>query len=411
VRKRPNRSTLTPLAPVAERANEGKRRESGHILLVNDDPRSFKMIASLLGADYEVSRAGTLDAAMEILDEGSRGSCCAGVDTVILDAAMGGMSGFELCRRLRANPATSELPVAIVTSVDSLQEKVRAIEAGADDLIGPPIDQIELQARVRSLVRVSRLRRQLETRGSSPEGGSPAATETAAFARLVAHDLRGPLAGILGNAQLLQAKAGSADPSLDKLASRVLESARQMQVRLSDILDVSLFEMGQRPLKLDPTNVRAAAAMVIEEYREYANTCEVALELEPSVQDPDQPVGVARADAGVLLRIFGNLVATSLKHTPAGGTIRIVVREQTAGKVEVHVADTGDVMCRDDQDSGAANAPVPANAARAVSPIEKNLALRYCRLAVEAHGGRLWLEQNAAGGNTFGFVLPAHQAR
>lgn len=401
---------MTAPAPSATRGDEGAERETGHVLLVSDDARSFKMIASLLGADYEISRAGTGEAAMEILDDGSRGACCAHVDVVILDAAMQGTSGFDLCRRLRGNPATADMPIAIVTSVDSLHEKVRAIEAGADDLIGKPIDQIEIQARVRSLLRVSRLRRQLE--GRPPLDGKSESGETGAraFARIVVHDLRGPLSGILGNAQLLEAKCAPGEANLAKLAHRILVSARQMQARLSDTLDIHLFETDQRPLKLERTDVRAAAAMVVEEYAELARSCEVQLELEPSAQDPDSPVAEARADAGVILRIIANLLETGLKHTPPGGTVRIVVRLQGTGKIEVHVADTGDVM--DGEVRGPSGGSGDAAQARppAESPFDKTVALRYCRLAVAAHGGRLWMEQNAAGGNTFGFVLPSGPA-
>jgi len=138
-----------------------------------------------------------------------------------------------------------------------------------------------------------------------------------------------------------------------------------------------------------------------------ARSCEVSLELEPADQGPDTPVAEARADAGVLLRIIANLLEVGLKHAPPGGTIRIVVRVQSAGKVEVHVADTGEV---DDGEANAAGAEMEAAAparSRPENSFDKSLALRYSHLAVQAHGGRLWMEQNAAGGQTFGFVLPS----
>jgi len=373
---------------------------------VNDDPRAFKMIASLLGAAYEVSSVSSGDEAVAILEDRAEDFCCSEADIVILDASTPGRSGFDLCRRLRENPATAEIPVAIVTSVDSLHEKVRAIEAGADDLIGSPIDQIELRARVRSLMRVSRLRRQLERARRDRDEGSTAPGGTAAFARVVVHDLRGPLSGILGNAQLLDAKAGVVDPDLARLAGRILTSALQMQARLSDVLDICLFESRQRPLQLERTNVRAAAAIVLDEYRDIAGTCEVSLELEPAEEDPERPAAEARVDAKVLLRVIDNLVATGLRHTPPGGTVRIVVGGQSAGKVEIHVADTGDVLSREIHDAVFGSDRRDSKETGPGSPFDRTVALRYCRLAVEAHGGRLWLEQNAAGGNTFGFLLP-----
>jgi class 3 adenylate cyclase len=70
---------------------------------------------------------------------------------------MPGMSGYEVCRKIRENPATGILPVVMVTALDPGQERLKGLEAGADDFLGKPVNQAELLARVRSLVRVKQL--------------------------------------------------------------------------------------------------------------------------------------------------------------------------------------------------------------------------------------------------------------
>src|SRR5947207_14256339 len=90
-------------------------------------------------------------------------------DLVLLDVMMPGMSGYEVCRKIRENPATAMVPVVMVTALDPGQERVKGIEAGADDFLTKPIHQAELLARVRSLLRIKALHDQLTALNRSLE--------------------------------------------------------------------------------------------------------------------------------------------------------------------------------------------------------------------------------------------------
>ena len=121
------------------------------VLVVDDTPHNVKLLADLLGAKgYAVSTAASGEQALEMI-------AAAVPDIVLLDVMMPGLSGYEVCRKLRERPATALLPVVLVTSLDPQQERVKGIEAGADDFLSKPINQPELFARVRSLLRVKRL--------------------------------------------------------------------------------------------------------------------------------------------------------------------------------------------------------------------------------------------------------------
>jgi adenylate cyclase len=124
------------------------------ILVVDDTPQNVKLLADLLGAKgYAVSTAASGEQALEAI-------AAAPPDMVLLDVMMPGLSGYDVCRRIRENPATALLPVVMVTSLDPQQERVKGIEAGADDFLSKPINQPELFARVRSLLRVKELQDQ-----------------------------------------------------------------------------------------------------------------------------------------------------------------------------------------------------------------------------------------------------------
>ena len=130
------------------------------VLVVDDTPHNVKLLTDLLGVKgYAVASAATGEEALAKL-AGEK------PDLVLLDIMMPGLSGYEVCQRIRANPETALLPVVLVTSLDPQQERVKGIEAGADDFLSKPINQPELFARVRSLLRVKSLqdevRRQAE---------------------------------------------------------------------------------------------------------------------------------------------------------------------------------------------------------------------------------------------------------
>ena len=130
------------------------------LLIVDDTPLNLKLLGDLLAVKgYAVATASNGEEALARLAQEVP-------DLVLLDVMMPGLSGYDVCRRIRADPATALLPVVMVTSLDPQQERVHGIEAGADDFLSKPINQPELFARVQSLLRIKALqdevRRQAE---------------------------------------------------------------------------------------------------------------------------------------------------------------------------------------------------------------------------------------------------------
>ena len=125
--------------------------EKARILVVDDTPANVRLLEQvLLLAGFEVVTAASGE-------EGLAKVVFAKPDIVLLDVVMPEMSGYEVCRALRANPATALLPVVMVTALDPETERVKGIEAGADDFLTKPINQPELFARVKSLLRIKSL--------------------------------------------------------------------------------------------------------------------------------------------------------------------------------------------------------------------------------------------------------------
>ena len=121
------------------------------ILVVDDTANNVKLLKDLLTMrGYAVVTASSGLEGLEQIEKERP-------DLVLLDVMMPGMNGYDVCRRIRENPATGVLPVMMVTALDPGQERIKGLEAGADDFLTKPINQPELLARVRSLLRIKEL--------------------------------------------------------------------------------------------------------------------------------------------------------------------------------------------------------------------------------------------------------------
>lgn len=125
--------------------------ESARILVVDDTELNVQVLSDILTRKgYQVVTAASGAEGLEVLASEKP-------DLVLLDVLMPEMNGYEVCRRIRANPDTTTLPVVLVTALDPGEERVKGIEAGADDFLTKPINRAELLARVRSSLRIKRL--------------------------------------------------------------------------------------------------------------------------------------------------------------------------------------------------------------------------------------------------------------
>lgn len=131
---------------------------TARVLVVDDIPTNIKLLAARLTAEYfDVLEASNGADAIEIC---RRGEC----DLVLLDVMMPDMDGFETCQRLKSDPKTQHIPVVMVTALDQPSDKVRGLEAGADDFLTKPVDDVQLMARVKSLSRLKGLTDELRSR-------------------------------------------------------------------------------------------------------------------------------------------------------------------------------------------------------------------------------------------------------
>ncbi|HLE67467.1 MAG TPA: response regulator [Burkholderiales bacterium] len=143
----------------------GPRAAQGafHVLVVDDDPDMVAYLTRLLrteGMDAEAALDG--EQAFALIADSPPG-------LVLLDVMMPGVSGFDICRKLKADEATALVPIVLITALEDTESRVRGIEAGADDFLSKPVNREELLARIRTLRRLHEMRKELEERRLAAE--------------------------------------------------------------------------------------------------------------------------------------------------------------------------------------------------------------------------------------------------
>src|SRR5580700_1157811 len=156
---------------------------SARVLVVDDVEVNVKLLEAKLSSEYfAVLSAFNGPAALRIADAELP-------DIILLDVMMPRMDGFEVCRRLKANPRTMDIPVVMVTALSDVSDRLRGLEAGADDFLTKPVNDIALFARVRSLVRLKRMMEEWRLReeicGRFSRDGDAAGQEDQSPARIL----------------------------------------------------------------------------------------------------------------------------------------------------------------------------------------------------------------------------------
>jgi signal transduction histidine kinase len=373
-------------------------------ILVVDDNLQNREVAEghLVGAGYQAVQADSGDAALAMLASGE-----VKPDLVLLDVLMPGLDGFETCRRIRALPGGTRLPVLFLTALGDLGTHKAALDSGADDFLTKPINRTELLIRVRSLLRIKALSDEqllhLEVISSQRDALIEAQRQKEELTALIIHDLKNPLSSILSNVQFSLGQEGLGADERDSLRD-VLRASQSMVRMVMNLLDVSRSEDG-------------ALVPHMTEFELPTLLGEVSSEMERRIEDKQQKLEVAvapdvrniTADRDLLRRILENLVDNAYKYGPRRATIRVEVALLPAPSANDAAPDTVELRVRDEgegiplafrQKIFEKYARVEGRPAHEVRS-SHGLGLVFCRRAVEIHGGQIWVEENAGRGSCF----------
>ena len=363
------------------------------LLVVDDNPLNVEPLCDLLEAmGYRVAQALDGATALRLVEERTP-------DLILLDIMMPGMNGYEVCERLKADPKNARIPVVFVTALSDSEDKVRAIEAGGDDFLTKPFNRPVLLSRIRSLLRLKTANDDLENSYRRLQALERMKDD---LMKMIVHDLKSPLAAVLATLEIaLDGDLGPLNDEQQQLLGGAQRHGADMLQLIDDLLELTRLEDSHLALERQTIDV----APLLEEFED---EWQVRMAREGAILRIETEPGLAvSADYHLLRRVFSNLVGNALRHAGPGVEIRLSAaqRHQLPG-VLFSVADNGvgipeeyhELIFRKFGSLGRTDAS---------GWHSSGLGLTFCKLAVEAHGGQIWVESREGEGSTFRFVIPS----
>ncbi len=360
------------------------------LLVVDDDARNRALVRAIL-PNYVVVEAPDGPTAISMIAREP------GIDLVLLDVMMPGMSGYEACREIKAISGSRFLPVLMLTSLDAQSDRNQGFAAGADDFITKPFDRQELANRVASFLRLRQqdglITRQLEEL-------KRLTTFKDDLVSLIVHDLRNPLSGMIGFLNLL--KRDLTDAKQRDWLQNALDGGKRLRETLDDLLEIRIMEDGVLGLQRLVTSVAQLAVEAAATLRGDAadHGVDIAVAAPGEIQ--------ASVDRKLVRRAIENLVSNALKYSPRGAAIELAVRKVPRG-VEIDVADRGPGVPDAFKDT-LFRKFASVETKRGSERRGHGLGLYLVRLVASAHGGGVAVHDRPDGGALFRLSLPAGHA-
>jgi CheY-like chemotaxis protein len=285
----------------------------GTVLIVDDAPENIHVLMEALKADHAVLAATSGEKALALLARG------AVPDLILLDVVMPGMDGYEVCRRIKADPATQDLPVIFVTSLGDAADEEFGLSLGAIDYLTKPVNPALVRARVKNhlaLVQAARLREDVE--------------------RIVRHDVKTPLTSILSVPELLLL-ADNLDEHQREMVKRVQDAAYTVLSMINLSVDLFKMERGLYHVRAEPVDLAPVVRRILAAQEDALETRGLAV----SVSLEGRPAGpqdrfLVLGEELLCYSLLANLITNAVEASPRGGTIVVDLSGAHPARVTIH---------------------------------------------------------------------------
>jgi two-component system sensor histidine kinase/response regulator len=363
------------------------------ILIVDDTPENLDVLDEILRGDYRIKVAVNGRSALKIAESTSP------PDLILLDIMMPEMDGYEVLQRLKAEPKTSKIPVIFITAKSEPEDEKRGLELGAVDYITKPISPAIVSARVKNHLELKLAREELEKQNEQLKAMLQIRED---MANMIVHDMRTPLASIMSFAELLAMKNGVL-PEYLKYLQNIQTQANRLNSFLNDMLVLAKTEKTQLLLNRSPVDLRQMAETVVNMYSGMSRLKQISLVMELPPEDGQ----TLSLDGNLFQRVLDNLVSNALKFAPTESKIILHIQypENGAEKkpLRIQVIDEGPGIPPEQRERLFNKFAIVEMKRKGVQQV--GLGLAFCKMVVDAHGGRIFVTDNHPKGSIFNIEI------
>lgn len=361
------------------------------LLIVDDIAKNIQLVGNILkDQNYDIYFANNGNDALEQIRN-------INFDLILLDIMMPEMDGFDVCRKLKDNDATKEIPVIFLTAKTDIESISKGFELGGIDYVIKPFNKEELIARVRIHLLLRHSQKQLEEKNRQLNDLN--ATKDKFFS-IVAHDLKNPFNTLIGFTEMLVKKLVTMNQQeIDEMHEVIYNAALRGYTLLENLLEWSRTQTGK--IKCNPERVSIYDMINDNILLHKANAKEKNIELYSKVEG-----GIyVLADAYMIKTVVRNLISNAIKFTKKGG---VTVNADIVDKmVNVRIMDTG-IGIPEDYIDKLFRIDVNYSTKGTSGETGTGLGLILCKEFVEKNKGEIWVNSEPGKGSEFGFSLPVY---
>jgi len=367
------------------------------VLIVDDMPDNLQVLAGhLVDAGCEILAASNGPRALALVRNRRP-------DLILLDIMMPDMDGFEVCRILKADPESADIPIIFITARTETDDIVHGFKLGAVDYVTKPFKPAELIARVRTHLELKSSRDLLYTYNRQLERISQhlrrVNEDKNRLIGIVSHDIRGAFGNVVSVSRILTENPELDENDTDQLLRDIGVEAEHMIALAENLLNVEAIERREFKLKSERVETGQLLEFAISAHQLAASVKGIEFFLDCD----GTPI---RGDLTACRQIVTNLVSNAVKYSPEHSRVWLSAAANEAGQVQISVRDEGPGITPEDQKK--LFQPFTRLSARSAGHEHSiGLGLSIVKLMAEGMGGEVACESQPGAGSTFTVVLPA----